>query len=1070
MAGGITPADAVRLPILVGPATYARGLAYAKQGAVLHATWDADGTQVTGRIAGTGPAPYEVTAAIKRAASGALSEVSAECTCPVGWNCKHAVALLLAASLSPHPEAARSRARSVWSDLVEHDQVDESDEPAEMALQFELVGRRPPAGRRQVREDDPGQPGIRLRPVVPGARGWVRTGVTWNRLDYMGHTSRHHLQRDRLDLLREMRALAALSGSRGWTVYSDDTIWLESIDSRRLWDLLVQAHEVGLPLVQSGRNTAVELLPEPLVLGVDLHLDENGELIAESSLPADHVFVGRPAHGLAWWQGRADANPAPALHLAALSAPLPDHLRRVVEARRTSVGDREFFEAKALPALRKRLRVTSSDEAIDLPEIGPDHVVLTVSYVKGPAIQAVWTLEAAGRSPRPVAERPDAEAGHVLDRATARLGPELTAPNRFEIARPIDVRLTGLDAARFATDALPSIEAVGVEVREVGDRPDFREVHEAPIVRWSQAAPGEGDDKRDWYDLTVALTVAGEEVRFSDLFTALAEGISHLLLPSGAYFSLDTPEIKKLAELIEEARAMNDAPPGAVRISRYQSSLLDDLAGLGKMGPEILEPLTELSEDPMDRAVPSTLEATLRPYQVEGFQWLASRWERGLGAVLADDMGLGKTLQALAVIAYARESRQETRPWLVVAPTSVVGNWARESHRFLPGVEVRVVTETSRKRDLVETVDGAAIVLTSYTLFRIDHAEYERIQWAGLLLDEAQFAKNPNSHANQRARKLQAPWKLAMTGTPMENSLSELWAITAITSPGLLGRLDRFEQIYRRPIEKQGSAERLEQLRRRIKPWMLRRTKEEVAPELPPKQEQVLALELDPRHRRLYDTYLQRERQKVLGLLDDMKTNRFEILRSLTMLRQAALDLALVDPKHEGVPSTKLDALTDMVSDIVADGHRVLIFSQFTRFLESARRRIGALGIDYAYLDGRTRNRTDVIERFRSQAAPVFLISLKAGGFGLNLTEADYCILLDPWWNPAAEAQAVDRAHRIGQTRPVMVYRLVAADTIEDKVMALRDRKAALFASVMSGGGFESARLDADDVRALLDV
>jgi SNF2 family DNA or RNA helicase len=380
------------------------------------------------------------------------------------------------------------------------------------------------------------------------------------------------------------------------------------------------------------------------------------------------------------------------------------------------------------------------------------------------------------------------------------------------------------------------------------------------------------------------------------------------------------------------------------------------------------------------------------------------------------------------------------------------------------------VSETSKKRDLVATVGDAALVITSYTLFRMDTAEYERIEWGGLLLDEAQFAKNPGSHANQRARRFRAPWKLAMTGTPMENSLAELWAITAITSPGLLGRLDRFEEIYRRPIERQNNADLLDQLRRRIRPWMLRRTKEEVAPELPPKQEQVLALELDPRHRRLYDTYLQRERQKVLGLLDDMRGNRFEILRSLTMLRQAALDLALVDPKHAGVPSTKLEALTGMVSDIVADGHRVLIFSQFTRFLDSARRHVEDLGIECCYLDGRTRKRAEVIERFRSEQAPVFLISLKAGGFGLNLTEADYCILLDPWWNPAAETQAVDRAHRIGQTRPVMVYRLVAADTIEDKVMALRDRKAALFASVMGGGGFESARFDADDIRALLDV
>ena len=230
-----------------------------------------------------------------------------------------------------------------------------------------------------------------------------------------------------------------------------------------------------------------------------------------------------------------------------------------------------------------------------------------------------------------------------------------------------------------------------------------------------------------------------------------------------------------------------------------------------------------------------------------------------------------------------------------------------------------------------------------------------------------------------------------------------------------------------------------------------------------------MELELAPSHRKLYQTYLQRERQKVLGLLDDMQKNRFEILKSLTVLRQASLDVRLVDPERTRVPSTKLDALMEMLEEVVADGHRVLVFSQFTRFLTMARTRVKAAGMAHCYLDGRTRRRAEVLSEFRTGNAPVFLISLKAGGFGLNLTEADYCILLDPWWNPATEAQAVDRVHRIGQTKNVMVYRLVARDTIEEKVMALKARKAALFANVMDGGGFESGALTATDIRELLE-
>jgi SNF2 family DNA or RNA helicase len=249
---------------------------------------------------------------------------------------------------------------------------------------------------------------------------------------------------------------------------------------------------------------------------------------------------------------------------------------------------------------------------------------------------------------------------------------------------------------------------------------------------------------------------------------------------------------------------------------------------------------------------------------------------------------------------------------------------------------------------------------------------------------------------------------------------------------------------------------------------MLRRRKSDVAIDLPPKQEQVVELELDPKHREVYQTYLQRERQKVLGLLGDLERNRFEVFQSLTLLRQASLDVALVG--HKGaVPSTKLDHLTERLADIAAEGHRTLVFSQFTRFLGAARERLEKAGIVCSYLDGKTRDRAAVIEDFRQGGNPVFLISLKAGGFGINLTEADYCILLDPWWNPATEAQAVDRVHRIGQARNVMVYRLVAKDTIEEKVMALKERKAQLFRGVVDDGEFADVNLTATDIRALLD-
>jgi SNF2 family DNA or RNA helicase len=390
----------------------------------------------------------------------------------------------------------------------------------------------------------------------------------------------------------------------------------------------------------------------------------------------------------------------------------------------------------------------------------------------------------------------------------------------------------------------------------------------------------------------------------------------------------------------------------------------------------------------------------------------------------------------------------------------------------VPGLDVRTVTgsQAKRRRPLVEDTAGADIVVTSYALLRIDHQAYASQSWSGLVLDEAQFVKNHRAKTYQAARSVPARMKLAITGTPVENSLMDLWSMLSLTAPGLFPSAERFTEYYLRPIERDGDGLRLAQLRRRIAPLVLRRTKDLVADELPPKQEQVLEVALQPKHARVYQTHLQRERQKVLGLLDDLDENRFSVLRSLTLLRQLALDPALVDDLHEGVPASKTETLVEKLDEIVEEGHRALVFSQFTGYLRRVRDRLAAAGLSTAYLDGATSDRQQVIDGFRAGEASVFLISLRAGGFGLNLTEADYCFVLDPWWNPAAEQQAVDRAHRLGQTRPVMVYRLVAKDTIEEKVMALKERKSALFDAVLGGDSLASARFGADEIRELLGL
>ena len=748
----------------------------------------------------------------------------------------------------------------------------------------------------------------------------------------------------------------------------------------------------------------------------------------------------------------------------------------------------------------------------------------------------------------PVFGYPGEEGGEVRDeRFEARV---LRSVRAILAAHPAlsgleERRIEGWETRELLSAVLPKLRRVSaVQVRFNGTPPQFVEATDALI----EITVSEGNS-RDWFGLGIAVKVNNWTVPFAQIFEALDRGADRILLGNGTYFSLRRPEFKTLRTLIAEARELDDAG-GKLRINRHQAGLFSEMESLAASvhttarwdaqvrsllqlveGLEDTEESTEKgTEKALDkgtqdspapqkasrqiiaqRPVPTGLQATLRPYQVEGFQWLSFLYEQRLGGILADDMGLGKTVQALALLAHAIEehraaseraaSERTTKrgesvepfaPFLVVAPTSVITNWATEAERFLPEAKVVTITETTAgKTPLAERVAGAHLVLTSYTLLRMDEEAYtgyartlggtvdERTGeqsapegWGALLLDEAQFVKNTGTRAWSIARAMPARTKIAMTGTPIENNLMELWALLAIVADGLFPSARAFRDLYARPAESgedpAHAAATAARLRRRIRPLILRRTKELVAAELPAKNDTRVNLPLAPGHRRIYDTHLQRERQKVLGLLEDMDKNRFTIFQSLTLLRRLALDAALIDPDaYAGVSSVKRDYLVQQLPDLLEKGHRVLVFSQFTGYLKSISARLAEEGISHLYLDGSTRNRAEVIEAFTSGQEPVFLISLKAGGFGLNLTEADHVFIMDPWWNPAAEQQAVDRIHRIGQDKEVHVYRLVAEGTIEEKVMQLKESKAALFDAVVGEGEFASAAVTAEDVREL---
>ena len=471
-----------------------------------------------------------------------------------------------------------------------------------------------------------------------------------------------------------------------------------------------------------------------------------------------------------------------------------------------------------------------------------------------------------------------------------------------------------------------------------------------------------------------------------------------------------------------------------------------------------------------DFTVPTSVQAKLRPYQQEGFRWLCTLGKTGFGGILADDMGLGKTLQAIAYLAHAR-AEGEARPSLVVCPASLVYNWQAEFERFCPSLEVAVVAGTKRARSAaIAAAPDYAVLITSYDLMKRDTNAYVEQDFHCVILDEAQYIKNANTQVARAAKQLPAHVHLALTGTPIENRLSELWSIFDFLMPGVLGKRDSFTKRFSTPIGNGDEASAL-RLQRLVGPFILRRLKRDVLRDLPDKNESVVTTSLEGEQAKLYRASAQRLRMQVEHQLpEEFAGMRLQILAELTKLRQICCDPHIAFENYQG-ESAKLDTCMELVSGALDGGHRMLIFSQFTSMLDRISDRLDAMGIEHLILTGTTSKeaRARLVERFQAGEAPVFLISLKAGGVGLNLTAADIVVHFDPWWNVAAEDQATDRAHRIGQTRDVSVFKLVAKDTIEEKIIEMQQAKRALADAVISGEAMASASITRDDILALLE-
>ena len=552
-----------------------------------------------------------------------------------------------------------------------------------------------------------------------------------------------------------------------------------------------------------------------------------------------------------------------------------------------------------------------------------------------------------------------------------------------------------------------------------------------------------------------------DNIELRNIFASLREKRKYHRLKNGSFVLLDSDNILKVAKMIEYLNIKDsDIPKNKILLSKYNAIYIEeklkreqmDFVDTNKKFKELVNTVKDIKE--LKTIVPKTLDNVMRDYQKVGFKWLKTLASCGFGGILADEMGLGKTLQAISFIQSEVEENDKKQPTLVVCPTSVVYNWKDEIEKFAPSLNCIVISgNKSQRNEQKQDINDTDVVITTYALIRRDLEDYENIKFRYCFLDEAQFIKNFNSMNAQSVKSINALCKFALTGTPIENSLTELWSIFDFIMPGYMLNHSAFSKKYEAPIVKNGSSEALKELNNHVKPFILRRTKSEVAKDLPSKIEHRISVEMTEQQKKVYLAYLRDAKGELEDNIKEKGFNKskFKVLSILTRLRQICCDPSTFIENYNG-GSGKMEALDEILENSLEQGHRILIFSQFTRVLKNISNRLEAKEIKYMYLDGSTKaeKRVEMVKDFNEGESQVFLISLKAGGTGINLTGADMVIHFDPWWNPAVESQATDRAHRIGQKKTVEVIKLIARGTIEEKIFKLQQKKKEISESVIN--------------------
>jgi superfamily II DNA or RNA helicase len=1129
--------DPRSLSAKVSPATFERGLSVYRNQQVLDADLlgvNSGEWHIAGEVQGSGREIYNVLVVVETSPLGQITFFSGDCSCPMGSNCKHSVALTLKAAYksggvratsdpaAPAPSAAELQARR---EALERDARERERQLSQHKVRqwLDLFGNDAGAGAAAHPEHaSAASPDDRDRIVymlIPGQQGplpVLQLGVGLSRRLRSGKWAKVKQPRylDAYGATGQDAEIVRLIASLGAHSYGYSYSSQQGLVAGRIGLLALQL------AAATGRLFSISderVLDRPVSWGPARPLAWQWSEVT-SPTAAEPLWTLKPrlegTHERAEWFGNtpplyldADAGQCGPLEAPGVSA---EHLSLLLKAPPIPQSAFALHEATLLRRLA----------GLPLPPV-----------IKAPAVlQGVapaWRLQIV---PVPAGDRArlgllcatlrfdydgllhytrDDTNPVLVERTTVAADPQRVLLHRdlpAEQAAESALRALGLAGDAAGQFHLPSASAaqqqtwlhwadsdfaplrdagfvLDVDASLLGDwiaRADTLEVQLAP-----QGGDPEGDDlaggddsRSPWFDLSLGMDIGG---RRHNILPLLPELLAHLgaarrsqgaaggdpaagtlLLPphvflqqpGGNYLRVPTeplrPWLQALLDLVGVRHVALDGD--SLRLSRLEALRVGAALGEGAhwQGADslrhMLRQLAGRSALPEVCAPPGLL-AELRPYQQQGLEWLQFLRANGLGGILADDMGLGKTLQTQAHILVEKQAGRLNRPALVIAPVSLMGTWRREAARFAPELSA-LVLHGSQRHEAAADLARHDLVIAPYSLLQRDRERWLNRAWHLVVLDEAQNIKNANTHAAQIVGELDTRHRLCLSGTPMENHLGELWSLFHFLMPGFLGSQARFRELFRTPIEKHGDSERLDQLRRRITPFMLRRTKREVATDLPEKQEAVSSVELGDKQANLYETIRLTTEKAVREALADkgLAKSQIQILDALLKLRQVCCDPRLVPlaAARKIRQSAKLELLMELLPEMLAEGRRILLFSQFTSMLELIEQELEKRRIAWVKLTGQSQRRDELIERFTSGAVPLFLISLKAGGVGLNLTQADTVIHYDPWWNPAVENQATALAHRSGQTQRGLVYKLVAEGTSEERMLALQERKAAL--------------------------